>query len=63
MCLMEPLRSITLLELCSPDGREVELMVVQNRNEGRDRGVGEDQNNEEGMIVIVIEVCPSSYWR
>lgn len=46
-----------LLELCSPDGWEMELMAVQKRNGGKDRGVGEDLNNAEGMIVIVIEVC------
>ena len=49
-----------LLELCSPDGWEMELMAVQKRNGGKDRGVGEDLNNAEGMIVIVIEVCSLS---
>ena len=37
----------------------MELMVVQNLNEGRDQGVGEDLNNEVvgDMNVIETEVC------
>jgi len=52
-----------LLELCSPDGWEMELMVVPNLNEGRDREVGEDLNNEVVGGMIVIEVCSLLSWK